>query len=222
MVFGQSPVPITATESNYTGSFSAVSSCPTSVSVTPATSATGAFTVTPLLAALNCTITVTGYATAPTGTATASVLTPGGVQLRWYTPQSIASTTSVPVPFTATPINLIGFGSTYAATLSVSETQFAGTITASALPAGCSGLTTSGGGATGSVTSTLQTTVPNLSLNPIFTGSATNALQQYYTVASTGVTASGCSLTFTDNYPTPSSASITVVVTSGSGSGSFQ
>jgi len=156
---------------------------------------------------------VTGSSHASAGAASATVPTPGGVQLRWYTPQSL-STSSNPLPISSNPINIIGLGSTYDAILAVSETNFLGTITQLAPSAAC----------TGAVTATAYTTAsPAPAVLPT---AAPDTTLTYYDVDAIAVVASGCTLSYQDNYvsssgSTPAPVTINVVVTSGS-NGSFQ
>jgi len=210
-----STLTLTATESNYTGTFKATSSCP-SVTV-PATATSGSFTLTAVSAATSgCTISVTGATGVAAATASATVPTPGGVQLRWYTPQSVATSTN-PLPISSAPISLIGLGATYDAILAVSETNITSVapstfaISALAPSAGC----------TGNVTATPLTTVPSS-----LPTQAPYTILTYYDVDATAVVASGCTLSYQDNYvpasgPTPAPVSINVIVTAGSG-GQFQ
>jgi hypothetical protein len=199
---------VTVAQANYTGSFAAASSC-AQVTVTPATSTTGAFTVTAADAATTgCTVTFTG-STTTTGTLAATVAKPSGVALRWYTPNYL--TQSPPVPISAGPINLVGTGATFASVLAISEANYVGGFPAAkvVVSAGCTGFATV---AAASTTPTgLPTAAPGSSL-------------VYYTV--TGVasvnTAGGCTVTATDSYvplsgPTNPPVSIGVSITTSSG-----
>jgi hypothetical protein len=198
---------LTASEANYTGSFSAASSC-AAVTVTPATSTTGAFTATAAgPAATGCTITVTG-STGITNTLAATVPTPAGVQMRWYLPNY--AVTSAPVPQAASPINLVGTGATFASILAISEQNYVGGFAPAKVTtsAGCAGFATA---AAATTPAGLPTAAPGSSL-------------VYYTV--TGVaavnTAGGCTVTAADSYvpltgPVNASASIGVAITTVSG-----
>lgn len=197
---------VTATESGYTGAFTAASSC-ASVTVTPASSATGTFTVTGATpATTGCTLTFTGAVGFPTGTLTSTVATPAGVVLRWYTPQYAAQLT--PQPQTATPINLVGFGATYAAILAVSEQNYVGGFTAANI--------TTNAGCTGSVAVAPATPVGLPTAAPPSTSVAQSL--SYYSVTASALPATTCTITATDNYaPTTSGVSINVLVSSASG-----
>ena len=115
---------VTVAQANYAGAFTAASSC-AQVTVTRASSATGAFTVTAAdAAAAGCTVTFTGATGAGTGTLAATVARPSGVALRWYTPNYL--TQSPPLPIAAGPINLIGTGTTFQPILAISESNYIG------------------------------------------------------------------------------------------------
>ncbi|MGA2391968.1 MAG: hypothetical protein ABSH03_01290 [Candidatus Lustribacter sp.] len=195
---------LTATQANYTGSFGASSNC-ASVTVAPATSATGVFTATAVApVATGCTITVTG-ATGTTAVAIASTVpTPGGTVLRWYTPNYL--TQSPPLAIAAGPINLVGLGATFASVLAISEQNYIGGFTAANIvaSAGCTGFATKTADAT--VPTGLPTAAPGTSL-------------VYYTI--TGVaavnTTGGCTITATDSQTTPSAGSIGVSITTVTG-----
>jgi len=111
------------------------------VTVTPATSTTGVFTATSVApAAAGCTVTITG-ATGTTAVAvTSTVPAPGGVILRWYTPNYV--TQSPPVPVTSGPINLIGLGALFASVLQISEQNYIGGFAPANVKtsAGCAGV----------------------------------------------------------------------------------
>ncbi len=201
---------VTAAQANYTGAFTAASSC-AQVTVTPASSATGAFTVTAAdAAAAGCTVTFTGATGAGTGTLAATVAKPAGVVLRWYTPNYVTQLN--PLPQSAGPINLVGLGSLFMATLQISEANYITGFPAAKVvtAAGCTGFATVA--ATTGVPTGLPTAAPGSSV-------------VYYTV--TGVAAvlpaGGCTVTATDSYvplapgtPNPSAA-ISVEITTVSG-----
>jgi hypothetical protein len=200
---------VTAAQANYTGTFTAASSC-AQVTVTPATSATGAFTVTAADAATTgCTVTFTGATGGGTGTLAATVPKPAGVVLRWYTPNYVAQLN--PLPQSAGPINLVGLGLTFATVLQISEQNYVGGFPPAKVvtAAGCTGFATTAASAT--VPLGLPTAAPGSSL-------------VYYTV--TGVaavlTTGGCSITATDSYvplsgPANAPATIGVEITSTTG-----
>ena len=193
---------LTATQANYSGSFTAASSC-AAVTVTPATSTTGAFTATAVSpAATGCTITVTGATGTTAATLAATVPTPGGVVLRWYLPNYI--TQSPPVPQSASPINLAGTGSLFASILAVTEQSYVGGLASVAASGGCTGF------ATVAANTTTPTGLP--------TAAPGNTLT-YYTVTGTNAvsTTGGCNVTATDNQSTPSAASIAVEITTTTG-----
>lgn len=200
---------VTAAQANYTGSFAAASSC-AQVTVTPATSTTGAFTVTAADAATTgCTVTFTG-STTTTGTLAATVAKPTGVALRWYLPNYL--TQSPPVPQSAGPINLVGLTSLFSTVLAISENNYVGGFPAAkvVVSAGCTGFATVVADTT--TPTGLPTAAPGSSL-------------VYYTV--TGVaavlTTGGCTVTASDSYvplapatPNPS-ATIGVEITTVTG-----
>jgi hypothetical protein len=199
---------LTASQANNTTGYAATSSC-ASVTVTPATSTSGTFTVTGAKpAATGCSITVTGVTGYPTATVAATVATPAGVQLRWYLPNY--STQSAPIPQTQNPINVIGFGATYAPILAVSEQNYVGGFTAA-------NVTTNAGCTTaGAVTVAPATPVGLPTAAPPTTSVAQSI--SYYTVTAASAPASTCTITATDNFaPTTSGVSINVLVTSASG-----
>ena len=201
---------VTAAQANYTGSFTAASSC-AQVTVTPATSATGAFTVTAADAtAAACTVTFTGNAPAATGTLAATVPKPAGVVLRWYAAGYQAQLN--PLPQSAGPINLVGLGALFANVLQISEQNYIGGFPAAKVvtAAGCTGFATTA--VNGTTPAGLPTTPPGAS-------------QVYYTVTgvATILTTGGCTVTATDSYvplapgtPNPSAA-IGVSITTVSG-----
>jgi hypothetical protein len=202
---------LTATETGYTGSFTAASSC-AQVTVTPASSATGAFTATAADAATTgCTITVTGAATGTPATLAATVLKPAGVVLRWYTPNYL--TQSPPIPISSGPINLIGLGTLFASILQISEQNYvSGFAAANVVTTGCAGFATIAPVAT---PTGLPTTAPGSSMT-------------YYTV--TGVnavtTASGCFVGASDSYvplaPGTPNPQATIGVSITTSTGTFQ
>src|ERR1700680_3718144 len=113
---------LTATEFNYAGAFTATSSC-AAVSV----AGTNPFTLTANAAAASgCTITVHGFS-ALTATLGATVAPPGGVQSRWVGPGY--QNQAPPVPLLSGPINIVGTGPLFAATLAVSESGYIGSFT---------------------------------------------------------------------------------------------
>lgn len=204
---------LTATEANYAGSFAATSSCP-QVTVTPATSATGAFTATAAGPATSgCTITVTGATGVAAVTLASTVPTPGGVVLRWYTPNY--TTQSPPLPQSAGPINLVGLGATFASVLAISEQNYIGGFAAANVgtTAGCSGAPPF---ATIAADATVPTGLPT---------AAPGSSLVYYTVTGGAAvpTITGCTVTAKDSYvpvapatPNPT-ASIGVSITTSSG-----
>lgn len=191
---------VTAAQANYTGSFTAASSC-AQVTVSPATSTTGAFTVTAADAATTgCTVTFTGATAAGTGTLAATVAKPTGVALRWYLPNYL--TQSPPVPQSAGPINLVGTGLTFASVLAISENNYVGGFPSAkvVVSAGCTGF---------------ATVVPATSTPTGLPTAAPGTSLVYYTVTGTAaiVTTGGCTVTATDSYvplapatPNPSAA----------------
>src|SRR5471032_2142227 len=196
---------LTATEANFAGTFTAVVSagCP---QITIAAGATaGTFVVTAADATVAaCTITVTG-ATGQTATLSTTVPKPGGVSLRWYSPNFAVQAN--PQPFANTPINLVGLGATFGVLLVASEANFVGTISAPTLSAGC----------TGNVTSAALAAAP-----ASITGAVPGSVAFYYTVSAAAVPAAACTLTFQDNYvplagPTPAPVPIGVSVTTAGG-----
>jgi hypothetical protein len=202
---------VTVAQANFTGPFTAASSC-AQVTVTPASSATGAFTVSAADAAsAGCTVTFTGNVAASTATLASTVARPSGVALRWYTPQSLIQ--SPPVPQSASPINLVGTGTTLAAVLAISENNYIGGFPAAkvVVSAGC----------TGFATVTLAATPPS----PLPTAAPGNTVV-YYTVSGAAALLVGtCTVTATDSYvplapgtPNPSAA-IGVEITSSTGTG---
>jgi len=193
---------LTATEPNYTGSFAASSSC-AAVTVSPASAANGQFTLTAVSAASSgCTITVTG-ATGHSATLAATVPAPGGVQLRWVGPgyQNLPA----PVGLLAGPINIVGTGSLFAATLVATETAYLGGYTTPVASAGCGGnlaIT-----AATPIIPPLPTTPPGASFS-------------YYTVTASAAIASSanCTISTGDSATPPSTNDIGVVVTTSGGS----
>jgi len=203
---------LTAAEANYAGSFTAVSSC-TNITVAPASSATGTFTLTGAVptGASPCTITITG-ATGNAVGLTSSVPTPAGVVLRWYTPQ--ATSQAVPVPFTAGPINIVGLGLNFAPILAISEQNYIGGFAAANVvtSAPCAGAATI---AVKAAPTGLPTAAPGASL-------------VYYTVTGAAgiATAANCTITATDSYvpvaPATANPSVSIGVSVTSTTGTFQ
>ena len=204
---------VTATQANYTGSFTAVAGagCGTNVTVAPASSATGSFTVTAVGAvASGCTITFTGAAATATVPLSATVPAPGGVKLQWVANAALA-TQPAPIAPLAGPVNLIGVTSTFGAVLVVSETHYLGAFNAPVLSGAC------GANLSAPVTST-NANLANITQPSTALGQS----QVYYdeSAPSTAVAftlASGCTVTVTDKQTTPSSASMGVVLTTSSG-----
>ncbi|HEY4440652.1 MAG TPA: hypothetical protein VGN14_09355 [Candidatus Elarobacter sp.] len=187
---------MTATESGWS-SFTAQSSC-AAVSV----SGTNPFTLTANSpASSGCTITVQGFGS-QTATVAATVPAPGGVQLRWVGPGY--QNQSPPIALLNGPINIVGTGALFAATLVVTENAYLGTFTAPTISAGCGGniaLSASAGAG--------------------LPAAAPGASTTFYTVTASGAVASGagCTISAGDTTAVPSSsAQISVVVTTGSGS----
>jgi hypothetical protein len=200
-------VTLTATQANNAGTYGATSSC-AQVTVTPATSTTGVFTATSVApAAAGCTVTITG-ATGTTAVAvTSTVPAPGGVILRWYTPNYV--TQSPPVPVTSGPINLIGLGALFASVLQISEQNYIGGFAPANVKtsAGCAGVPPFATiAANGTVPTGLPTAAPGTSVI-------------YYTVTGGAAvnTTGGCTISATDSYTTPSTANIGVSITTVSG-----
>jgi hypothetical protein len=199
---------LTASESNYTGSFAATSSC-AAVTVTPATSATGAFTLTAVgPASSGCTISVTGATGVTAATATATVPTPGGVQLRWVSPGY--QNQSPPIPLLAGPINVIGTGSVFAATLVISETAYLGAFTTPALvtAANC-------GGAANVTIAAVASPAPSALPTP----SAGQSLSFYTVTVNTTAIAQApiCTITASDKLTTPNTSTIQLTASSATG-----
>ena len=201
---------LTATQANNTTGFGAASSC-AQVTVTPATSTTGVFTATAVApVTAGCTITVTG-ATGTTSVAVASTVpTPGGVVLRWFTPNY--ATQSPPVPQAAGPINIVGLTSLFAPILQISEQNYIGGFAAA-------NVTTPGCGtpavpATYFASATLDTTTP-AGLPTAAPGSSI----VYYTITGQNaiVTTGGCSIKAVDSFVPASTNSISVEITTVTG-----
>jgi len=196
---------LTATEANFGGTFTAVVSAGCPQITIAAGAAAGTFVVTAADATVAaCTITVTG-ATGQTATLSTTVPKPGGVSLRWYSPNFAVQAN--PQPFANTPINLVGLGSTFGVLLVASEANFVGTISAPTLSAGC----------TGNVTSAALAAAP-----ASITGAVPGSVAFYYTVSAAAVPAAACTLTFVDNYVnllglTPAPVTIGVSVTTAGG-----
>lgn len=202
---------LTATQSNYTGSYAATSSC-AQVTVTPATSTTGSFTATAVSPATSgCTITVTGATGTTAATLAATVPTPAGVVMRWYAAGYQGQ--QVPVPQSAGPINLVGLGAIFASVLQISEANYVGGFAATNVvtSAGCTGFAT----AAASAPSGLPTAAPGTS-------------QVYYTVTgvNTILTTGGCTVTATDSYvpvaPATPNPSVSIGVEITTLTGTFQ
>ncbi len=195
---------LTASQSNYTGSFTAASSC-AQVTVAPATSTTGTFTATAVSpAASGCTITVTGATGTTAATLPVTVPTPGGVVMRWYGANYLNF--SPPVPAPPGPVNLPGTGPLFAAYLAISEQNYIGGITAgnvvlsACVPAGA------------------VVIAPVAAPTMLPTAAPGNTLLYYSVTGAAGSTT--CLITATDSQtPTASSANVGVVVTGGSGTG---
>lgn len=188
---------VTATEFNYSGPFTASSSC---AAVTVA--GTNPFTVTAKTAAASgCTITVGGFSTL-TATVGATVAPPGGTQIRWVGPGY--QNQAPPVPLLAGPVNIVGTGPLFAPTLVVSESGYIGTFSTPVVGAGCGGnLAVAASAGTG-----LPAPAP---------GSQTT----FYTVTASAAipSSAGCTISTGDvTAVPPSAAQIGVVVTTGSGS----
>ncbi len=188
---------VTATESGYAGAFTATSSC-SAVTV----AGTNPFTLTALTAAASgCTLTVKGFSPL-TATVGATVAPPGGTQLRWVGPGY--QNQAPPLAPVSGPMNIIGTGALFAATLIVTESGYLGTFTTPVPSAGCGGnIAVAPSAGTG-----LPTPAP---------GSAT----AFYSVTASAAIASGagCTITTGDVTAVPSSVSqIGVIVTSVSGS----
>jgi hypothetical protein len=195
---------LTATQSNFTGSYTAASSCP-QVSVAPATSTTGAFTLTAgAPAASGCTITVTGATGTTASTLAVTVPAPGGVVMRWYGANYLAF--SPPVPAPPGPVNLPGTGALFAATLAISEQNYIGGITAAnVVLSAC-------------VPAAAVAIAPVAAPTMLPTAAPGNTLIYYSVTGAAGSTT--CLITATDSQtPTASSANVGVVVTGGSGTG---
>jgi hypothetical protein len=188
---------VTAAEFNYAGPFTATSSC---AAVTVA--GTNPFTLTAKTGATSgCTLTVAGFAPL-TGTVGATVAPPGGTQIRWVGPGY--QNQAPPIPLLAGPLNIVGTGSLFAATLVVSETGYIGSFTTPVVSAGC--------GTNLAVAASAGTGLPTAAA-----GSAT----AFYSVTASGAIGSGagCTISTGDVTAVPSSTSqIGVVVTTGSGS----
>jgi hypothetical protein len=188
---------VTASEFNYAGAFTATSSC---AAVTVA--GTNPFTLTAKTAAASgCTLTVRGFSPL-TATVGATVAPPGGTQIRWVGPgyQNQAQ----PIPLLSGPVNMVGTGPLFLATLVVTESGYLGSFTPPVPSAGCGG---------------------NLVISPtIGTGlpapAAGNATSFFSVTASAAIASgAGCTISTGDTTAVPSSASqIGVVVTTGSGS----
>jgi hypothetical protein len=188
---------VTASEFNYAGAFTATSSC---AAVTVA--GTNPFTLTAKTAAASgCTLTVRGFSPL-TATVGATVAPPGGTQTRWVGPGY--QNQAPPIPLLAGPVNIVGTGPLFAATLVVSETGYIGNFTTLAVSAGC--------GTNLAVAPSTGTGLPAPAA-----GNAT----AFYSVTASGPIASnaGCTITTGDVTAVPlSSSAIGVVVTTGSGS----
>jgi len=188
---------VTAAEFNYAGAFTATSSC---AAVTVAGS--NPFTLTAKTAAASgCTLTVHGFSPL-TATVGATVAPPAGTQIRWVGPGY--QNQAPPIPLLSGPVNIVGTGALFAATLVVGETGYIGTFTTPVPSAACGGFLA-------------VATSAGIGLAAPASGNAT----AFYSVTASGPIASGagCTISTGDVTAVPSSSSqIGVVVTTGSGS----
>jgi len=203
---------VTATQANNVGGYSAAANtaCGTNVTVTPATSATGAFTitaVTPVTVAAACQIVFTGAAATATVPVGVSVPAPGGVTLSWV---SNVAYTTLPAPVSPQPgpINLIGVTSTFGAVLVVSETHYVSTFAAPVLSGAC-----------GANLSAPTTTTQGVIAGP---SAALGQTQVYYAVSAPAAAAAfalgaGCTISVSDMQGTPSTGTIGVSLTTTGG-----
>lgn len=214
IVFGAETqtVSVTATQANNVGGYSAAanSACGTNVTVTPATSATGAFTitaVTPVTVAAACQVTITGEVGTAAVAVGASVPAPGGVTVGWVAMVGY-KTLPAPVSPQAGPINLIGVTSTFGAVLVVSETHYVKTFGAPVLSAGC-------GANLSAPTTTTQGPIAGPS-------AALGQTQVYYLVAAPSAavafaSSAGCTISVSDTQTVPSTGTIGVSLTTTGG-----
>jgi hypothetical protein len=188
---------VTASEPNYAGAYTGTSSC---AAVTVA--GTNPFTLTAKTAAASgCTLTVHGFS-ALTATVGATVAPPGGTQIRWVGPGY--QNQAAPIALIAGPVNIVGTGSLFAATLVVSETGYLGSFTTPVVSAGCGGNL--------AVATSAGTGLP---------APASGNSTAFYSVTASGAIASGAGCTISTGDVTavpPSVSQIGVVVTTGSGS----
>lgn len=205
---------VTASQANYTGSFTAAATgCGANVTVTPATSTTGAFTVTAVgPQAAGCSITFGGSGTTTVAVG-ATVPAPGPLQLFWVSNAAlgtaVAGQTVTPL---AGPINLPGTGVALGGYLIATKTGYIGAFSNSAPSAACTGKAT--------VASAPSLTPPTT----LGTLTALGSTQAYYAVAGVAAIATsptGCNITVTDSavntIPANGTATIGVSVTTSSG-----
>jgi hypothetical protein len=126
-------------------------------------------------------------------------------------------TQSAPVPQSGGPINIVGFGSTYAPILQVSEQNYVGGFTAANISsnAGCS---------TASAVVTAPATPAGLPTAAPATGSVAQSIA-YFTVTAASLPATLCTITATDNYTPlsgPANPSVPINVQVTSATGTFQ
>lgn len=208
-------VSVTASQSNNTGGYTAAANgaCGSNVTVAPLTSATGSFTitaVTPVAIAAGCQVTFSGTAGSAAVAVGASVTAPGGVMLNWVANAAYA-TLPAPINPIPGPINLIGTTSLFQAILVVSETHYLGTFQTPVL---------TGAGCAGNITTPLATIAQGNIAGPQASLAQTQA---YYVVVApataTAIASGTCSITVTDNAPTPNtSAAMGVILTITGGS----
>ena len=134
----------------------------------------------------------------------ASVPAPGGVVLSWVADAAYA-TQPAPITPLAGPINLIGVTSTFGAILVVSETHYVSTFAAPVVTCGAN---------LAALTAATQGNIAGPS-------AALGQTQVYYNVAAAatavGFAPSACTITVTDNQPTPSTGTIGVSLTTTGG-----
>jgi hypothetical protein len=211
IVFGAETqtVSVTASQSNNSTGYSAAAgtACGTAVTVTPATSASGSFTITAanaIAASANCTIVFTGATGTSTVSVGASVPAPGGVVMSWVANAAYA-TQPAPITPLAGPINLIGVGTTFGAVLVVSETHYVSTFGTPVVTCGTN---------LAALTAATQGNIAGPS-------AALGQTQVYYNVAAAaaavGFAPAACTITVTDNQPTPSTGTIGVSLTTTGG-----
>ena len=152
----------------------------------------------------NCTVTFTGATATSTVAVGASVPAPGGVVLSWVADAACA-TQPAPITPLAGPINLIGVTSTFGAILVVSETHYVSTFAAPVVTCGAN---------LAALTAATQGNIAGPS-------AALGQTQVYYNVAAAatavGFAPSACTITVTDNQPTPSTGTIGVSLTTTGG-----